>query len=321
MINKFESRHEQSRYPEYITKSFRYLLEQGNPETSSWPFVQELKEVRIKDDEKNKLSRIGRQIEWTDRNGGIGYLSSSAGHGRPKELLAAAYIASCFSEREISTQPVVVSVDEFYRFTPGNSSLVSKTKLFNEVAEEQNPEQDFALILTGFTESDIFTQEVLEQVPTQNNAGLDLLKRTEFGRELIYFAHKQLPLIIEQEKGDLGAVLKKIIGTQDGQEENARLLLVTGLLLQDMQAWQDLWYEGKQKGTPLYIVAPLSFHDAMNRLNLGWGHGGTDYSYRASCSLGNNNKPPFEDIELQNYHEQGLSAEEFERRIKPLLER
>lgn len=321
MIDTFESRHEQSRCPEYITESFRHLLEQGNPETSSCPFVQELKKVRIKDGEETKLRRIGRRIQWEDRNGGIGYLSSSTGHDRPKELLAAAYIAKCFSERKISTQAVVVPVDEFYRFTPGNSSLVGKTKIFNEVAEEQNPGQDFALILTGFTESDIFTQKVLEQVPTQNNAGLDIFKTTLFGKKLLKFATEQLPLIIEREKGDLNAVLKKIIGTQDGQEKNARLLLATGLLLQDRQAWQDLWYEGRKKGTPLYIVAPMSFHDAMNRLNLGWGHGGIDYSRRASYSLGDNNKPPLEEIELQNYHEQGVSAEEFERRIKPLLEK
>lgn len=321
MTDKFESQQDYSRHPEHITESFRGLLKQGNLETSSLSFVQELNTVEIQDNDNARLSKIGILIECQDRNAGVGYLSSSAKHDRQKELLTTAYVARCFREREIETLPLIVPVDQFYHFAQGNLSLVLKTSIFNEIAKEQNPGQNYALILTGFTDSDIFTQKVLEQVPTQDNAGLDISRKTEFGKELIDFARNQLPLIIEQEKGDLNAVLKRIIGTREGQDNNARLFLVTCLLLQDIQMWQNLWYESKGKGTPLYIVAPLYFHDAMNRLNYGWGQGVVDYRYKASCSLGDHREPPLEEeIVLQSYHEQGLPAEEFKRRIKPLLE-
>mgnify|MGYP001485686259 CR=1 FL=1 len=100
----------------------------------------------------------------------------------------------------------------------------------------------------------------------------------------------------------------------------SKLLLVTCLLLQDIQRWQDLWYENKVEGTPLYVVAPMVFHDAMNRLNASWGHGAFDYQYRAANSLGDNAKPLFEpNIELPNYREQGLSLEQFRQKVEEFL--
>lgn len=319
MVNEFKSDHEQSNWIEPILTEYRNLLKWGNLDTASCPFITELKRIELSEYEKKKLRIVGMKILLRKRNGGIGYLSSSSEHRRDKELKATLYITQCFREKDNPVQPIVVSIDEFYRFIPGNSSLVGKTQIFNEIAEKQNIEQDFALILSDFSGSNIFTQEILEQVPTQNNAGLDIREQTPFGNNLLEFATNQLPLLIKETKGDLNAVLRKIVGTEDWQED-AKLLLVTGLLLQDRQTWQNLWYERKEKGTPLYIVAPMNFHDAMNRLNLSWGHGVIDYRYRASCSLGDKDEPPLEDeIELKNYHEQGLSLEEFKRRIEPIL--
>lgn len=319
-----QSKHEQLYNPEHDIESFKHLLKQGNPDTSSWEFVQELKSVNIEDEEKNKMRTMGRLIQWQDKKGGIGYSSSSVKHNKSKELLTTAYVANCFIEREISTQPIVTPIDEFYKFIPGNSSLVAKTEIFNKIAKEQNPEENFAIILTDFAESDIFTPEILEQIPNQDNAGLNPMQKSEFGKKLWDFIRQQLPLIIQKEKGNLDAVLKQITGVQDSEEKNAKLLLATGLLLMDIQAWQNLWNESGNEETSLYIVAPMSFHDAMNRINLAWGHGVADYEYRASCSLGSNIRSPFEDInedeELQSYEKQGLSAEEFKQKIEPLLD-
>jgi len=320
MIDKFEPNPEQTRYPEYFIIGYRDLLNQGNLDESSIPFVGELKGVELSEDEEKRLQIVGRRILRAGENRGIGYLSSSSKHDRMKELNAASYIAQCFQEKDNPAQPLIVSIDSFYRFIPGNASLVRKTQIFDEIAQEQNPGQDFALILTDFSGSVIFTEEILGRVPTQDNAGMDIFHTTSFGNDLLKFAGGRLPLLIEEAKGDLSAVLQKITGSRDVLEEDAKLLLVTGLLLQDRQMWQNLLYEGRKRGTPLYIVAPMYFHDAMNRLNLGWGHGGTDYSYRASCSLGNESEPPLDDgVELKNYHDQGLSSEEFKRRIEPIL--
>jgi hypothetical protein len=321
MTNQFEYRPEQSKYPEHIYREYEELLSLGSLDTSPLEFVRELKEIKLSDDERYKLEIVGMRILLQDVNKGIGYLSSSSGYNREKELKAAYYIAKCFSKKNNPAQPVIVTIDGFYRFVPGNLSLVGKTLIFNEVATQQSPGRDFALILTDFTGSNIFTQKILEQIPTQDNAGLNIYKITPFGEKLLKFAKKQLPLLMVQEKGDLNAVLKRIIGGGDVQEENAKLLLATGLLLQDCQTWQNLWYESRGKGTPLYIVAPMIFHDAMNRLNLSWGHGAIDYNYRANCSFGAHNEPLFEDkVELRIYSEQGLRAKEFEERIGPLLE-
>ena len=62
----------------------------------------------------------------------------------------------------------------------------------------------------------------------------------------------------------------------------------------------------------------------MNRLNLYWGHGPIDYRVRASNMLGNLDEPLLEDkleseVELRDYHSQGLPLEEFQRRIEPIL--
>lgn len=304
--------------------SFKDLIDRS----SKWD--SKLNEVNLTDDEERRLKRLGLKIKYSvidGRNKGHGYISSSSGYDKEKELKLVSYVARCF--REGGVQPVVVSIDEFYRFYPVRLSLVRKTLTFDRIAENQQPEQDFAIILTGFTESAIFTQQILDQVPYQPNAGLDVSsERTQFGNDLLMFAARKLPSLIKKENGDLSAVLETIMKTGNFPEEDARLLLVTGLLLQDIQAWQDLWYEQKAwegkkpKGTSLYIVAPKSFHDAMNRLNIHWGHIAVDYRYRAANSLGNADEPPLEDTDVETrYYKQGISGEEFQRRIGPILDR
>lgn len=319
VLNKYESSPKQSLRPQYTLNEYETLLNQGNL-ASPFSLARKLEKIELNNDEQSRLTTAGRRILWHD-NTGFGYVSSSSMHNGAQELKVVSYIARCFQERKTNpAQPVIVSIDDFYRFIPGRASLVAKTQIFDEIAQEQNPEQDFAIILTGFSDSEIFTREILESIPTQNKAGLDVSETTPFGRELLDFATNQLQLLMEETKGDLNATLHELTKAGGSPEEDAKLLLVTGLLLQDRQTWQKLWYEGRKKGTSLYIVAPMSFHDAMNRLNLGWGHGVTDYSYRASCSLGNEGEPPLEDgVKLKNYHDQGLSSQEFQRRVEPIL--
>lgn len=307
----------QSERDREVMESFDALLEQGDVKTSPHSFVQEVRTVTPTAGERKKLRRIAIDLD-KDRNGGFGYVSSSSKHDRTKELLVTSHLADCFLKREVSTKPIIISVDDFYTFLSEQPSLVEKTRAFDRLTKITKPGQDFAIILSDFTGSKIFTEQILEQVPTQLNAGLELdneypLKK----RPLFDFATTRLPKLIEQEKGNLDTVLKIISGDQGEVEENARLLLATGLLLQDRQLWQQLRYET----TALYIVAPMNFHDAMNRLNKSWGFGDEDYSHRAHNALGNHDKPLLEEsVELKDYKEQGLSAEEFEKRVGPLLE-
>lgn len=319
MIELSES-NTQSRYPEYLIDEYRRFLDQQNLDNSSNPFVIGLKDKTLTEDEKKRLQRIERMILSLRVNKGFGYMSSSSNHNSEKEKKTTLFISNCFQEKTNPAQPLVVTIDEFYEFIPRKCSLVMKVVIFNDVATDQDPDQQFAIILTDFSNSKIFKQEILEQVPTQKNAGLRLDKETSFGKTLLKFARNQLPLLIEEENGNLVAVLERIIKITGREEKDVNLLLVTWLLLQDIQAWQTLWYENAKKGTPLYIVAPKSFHNAMNRLNLFSEHWWVDYSYRAWNSLGNEEQPLLEDdIDEFNYNEQGISSEEFQKRIEPIL--
>jgi len=302
-------------------KGYKELLSQGSLDNSSSPFITELRTIELSDTEREQLKISGRRILYFTSHKGFGFLSSSLSGNRKTELKTTAYIAECFSRNTNPAQPVIVSIDQFYKFVPGNPSLVQKTKIFNEIAKEQNPGKDFALIISNFTESNIFTKEVLEQIPTQHSAGLEQItsSSSNIGYALDNFSKTLLQRLLEKEKGDLNKVLIKIIEDGNTQENNAKLLLAAGLLLADRQTWQDLWYEMQTSGTPLYIIAPFIFHHAMNRLNFFWGHGNVDYEYRASASLGDNSDPPFEEPVNVSYHTGGLSTQVFESRIGPLL--
>lgn len=321
MIDQIEGS-KTSPWSKHILSEYEAILDQGSLDRASSAYVRQMRDLNLSEDEKRRLQSAGKYILWSEENRGFGYLSSSVSHVREEEVRAARYIADCFKAKESPVQPIVVLVDDFYHFIPGNPSLVSKTQIFDEIATEQQPSQDFAIILSGFTESRIFTQSTLKQVPYQGNAGIEPGKTTQFGNELLDFATKRLQSLIEENNGNLDVVLKQMSEAGNFPEDHVRLLLATSLLLQDMQKWQNLWYESRIKGTPLYIVAPMSFHDAMNRLNFGWGHGGLDYRYRASNSLGNNDKPPLENnVVTEEYYSQGLPSDDFQRKVGPILEK
>ena len=322
-----------------VELNFQELIRLGDLETSTDSFVTLVKrdfvrlEQRIKEVGSSQVGIHNAEYLKTIRmvqshfqlcetiNMGIGYLSSSVSHDQEKEVLTAAIVAELFQKHENGLKPIVLPIDLFYQYLPAILGLVEKTLTFNYDASQQGIK--YALLLTGFTKSKVFTEEVLTLVPTQTNAGLSLpySSMAEFGLHLYAFSEK-LPELMREESGKVSRGVRRIMGDNPALEDDAKLLVATGLLLQDKQTWQKLWYEGQDDGTPLFIVAPISFHHAMNRMNLGWGHGVCDYNYRARCSLGAPYTHLFGPITKPiNYHDMGLSSKEFQLKVEPLLEK
>ena len=299
------------------------LLIQADPATSSWPFVRQLMHVDLGVSQEcgQKLRPVRNAIIRTpDKT--YGYLSSSQGYDQNRELLAAALTGKFFSERAEGTIPLYVPIDEFYRFFPNNASLVSKVLRFHEECRQCGDSRQYALILTGFTASTVFTEAITQAIPQQKEAGLSGSDAgtDETGTMLLRFGTDRLSRLLESTRGDVDAARIQI-AREAAQEDDARLLLATGLLLQDRQSWQSLWGEAHTNGM-LCLVAPGCFHDAMNRLNAYWGHGGCDYRHRAT--LGHFEDPPLGDSGLTEErsasdHEGGLSRYEFRTRVGPLL--
>lgn len=310
------------------------LIDIGRVESSKHPFVKKVGFVKIPDEflKEEEVQRVLRPVQRTNNIRGFGYLSSSQNFDPDKELLWAAIISRSFrANNAFGATPLIIPIDTFYTFRPGILSLVDKTKMFNletkyseEIKKQFGEHPQFILILTGLTDSMIFNQQVLDQVPHQINAGLSIesgIKSPdqEFTNKLGHFYRDELAYLFTEKQGRVDKVLERL-AHRCKTREDANLLLIAGLLLQDRQRWQNLWYENQAKGgTPLYIIAPYSFHQAMNRLNIFWGHGSIDYHYRASCSLGAYIQPPGEDIPYARLEEQGLSFEEFSSRVTPYL--
>ena len=306
-------------------ETYTNLLKQSDIENSDVPFVRDLKNIKLSDKEKARFLQINLRINLQTDSGIFGYLSSSTDYDREKELKSATFVARCFTQKEDAcVKPVVVPIDNFFQFIPEETSLVIKTESFRRMNHIKDPNQDYALILTGFTDSTIFTEDVVKQVPTQENAGLKFLQETDFGKKLYSFAKGlKLKKIIENNNGDLKKTLEYLTDNGQFSKEDAQLLLVTSLLLADAQNWQNLIFkQERQIHTALYIVAPQPFHNAMIRLNLNWGNGEDEYSYRAIGSLGatllENDK---QKNQMGRHLKGGLSAEEFERKIAPILNR
>ena len=287
-----------------LIKLGNFDCSQKLPDLTTWPEFDE-----------SRLMIARKRITGISENGGIGYFASSTSVDLEKESLSVAIVVNYFRKKSSSIKPLVIPVDDFYLYHLENTSLVVKTKKFNDVIK--NSGKDYVIILSGFSQSIIFSQSTLEDIPSQYEAQVYGSKLNNFGNKLMKFSDAMNRMFLEKKSIDnvLNHVSKEGAHTND-----AKLLLATSLLLQDCQKWQSLWYEGEEKGTSLYIVAPASFHDAMNRLNIFWGHSLGDYNYRASCSLGNNNEPLFcENYQSTNYTKQGLSSKEFKLRVEHLL--
>ena len=231
--------------------------------------------VETKKDFVEALRQLESRITLSNRRGGIGYLSSSLRHNVEREKLWTALAAKWFSQNEY--HPLIVPIDAIYNLNPGGSlSLVRKVLLLDSISKQDAQGRTYAVILTGVSQSGIFTEEILDRVPDQAS----LRSRPALYADLLEFSGEPLHVLIS--RGPQGIA----------NSHQVRLALGTSLLLQDRQTWQDLWYERSMNGgVPLYIVAPKKFHDAMNRLNEDWGHTLHDYHKRASYSLGSYDVP------------------------------
>lgn len=303
--------------------SIQDLISLGGLGSSNNLFVQEVEELLPQVERKAKqvtgfkraiVKRLELDLEnrLAQNPKGFGYLSTNkTNDNRDNEIFFSALVAKYFQNAGIT--PLVIPIDSFYSYTPGNTSLVAKVAIFNEGTNSQ-----YGIILSGFSDSAIFTQKILEQVPHQFNAGLEMYQAAEpeigrFVKQLKDFT-EQVRFLVGRCNGDINKVLDKMT-LPDVDRNDAQLLLAVSLLLADQQTWQGLWFEGKQRGTPLFIVAPQSFHDAMNRLNRSWGHGGLDYSYRADY-LG---KFELRRDDPESYEKLGLDFETFKQKVKPFF--
>lgn len=321
----------------------------GDLETSSHPYVAEVRntlnnlEKRLSEASSGLItSPSDRTIKrimapmalMTRKPRGFGFVASSFEHNKSMETLWAAIIAKAFMESGINFHPIVMPVDEYYRYMPSYLSIVGKTTEISERKRRDNSGRPYAMVLTGFTNSVVFRQDVLQEMPNQYEIYGDSVtgrKPISVVKEFEEFSTYASERIFGEQKGSLNGVINAL--SKEGSKKDAELLLCSVLLLHDCQMWQNLWYECKE-GIPLYIVAPFEFHESMDRINLNWGHGALDYSYRAQF-LRANRYPPIsvadgklkdeleylEEEESELIYKRGLKGAEFEARIKPILEK
>jgi len=318
---------------EDLIDTFYKLIKAGTIDNSSDPFRLEVSEKIRKISEeglKNKtrsLRLMETFITNADIKSGYGIISSSPDHDFEKETLATAYVASIFIRYKQEYQlPLIFNIDDIYSLPPYEPSLVGKIIFFEHLRKSFESEKKYLIILTGLSRSKIFEEKILNQVPNQENARLTYhfvsdpssYPNIEFGEKLYEFSNR-LPQLFLQKKGVINEIMTEIKKNKNEVDDKGlKLLMVTGLLLQDRQRWQTLWFEGQDSGTFLFIVAPSSFHHAMNRLNAMWGHGAYDYFARASLKLPD---PIFEESASNvSYERQGLNSENFIKLTKPWLD-
>ena len=320
----------------------------GDLETSSNPYVAEVRDT-LNNLEK-RLSEASSGLITCPHDGiikrvtiplrlqaqkphGFGYVASSFEHDKSMETLWAAIIAKAFMDSELNFHPIIMPIDEYYKFVPSYLSIVGKTTEISERKMRDNSGRPYAMVLTGFTESVIFRQDVLQKMPNQYEVYGDGISKKPISiiKTFEEFSQYTTEGLFTANKGILKDILEAL--AKGVKKEDAELLLCSVLLLHDCQMWQNLWYEQKE-GIPLYIVAPFSFHETMDRMNISWGHGALDYTYRAQ-SLRANRYPPIsvvdgklkdelkysEEEDPEVFQRKGLSGAEFEARIKPILDK
>ncbi len=264
-------------------------------------FVEQVVEYTEKVDETlTKLSRgvidsvlhedvddLVARIEWCGQSG-HGYLASSLKSDFESEVLWTSVVVNAFSNAGF--QSVIFPIDDFYSYLPKVSGICQKLSCLTQDKLATEPQSKYAVILSDFSSSQVFTDNTLKLVPFQNNA-----ESFEFKNRAKYIC----PLI--GRTGSLELSLSEItnmLGDSEEHKQNAQLLLCCSLLLDDAEAWQSLWYESQgNKGIPLFIVAPKLYHDAVNRLNYFCGHGVMDYEYRAGNKLGAHKVPIFDVVD------------------------
>jgi len=304
----------------------RELVKLGDVENPSTKFVEDVVEALNDLDTKITEMSLGKvtgyntkvveyivsPVEWTSRVGGFGFLSVSD-HNYTEEVIWTAIAVKAFQGSDANLHPLVVSIDDFYSFLSGQPSLPMKTQFFSDENLRDDHQRPYAIILSDFSSSGIFTRDNLEEIPLQKTLGLGpFYKPTDLGQRFFQFAKYEIPRMLEEHKTIEGVVN---IMSQNSDEEDVKYLMCSSLLL-DPGNWQSLWYESRE-GVPLYVVAPIVFHSAVDNLNEFLGHGQNDYSYRARNSLGGNKQPGFSIVDGQLKTHDDLALEAVQRLDQP----
>ena len=242
-------------------------------------------------------------------DGGYGFLAPSFHVDASLEVTATAAIAKAMQESE--KKPLIVTFDEFYRdLARKQGSIVGKMKVLKALLETRK--ERYGVIVTGMSESTLFSESALNDVPTQQT--FDRWLQTDddaqeaFARCRIAVSDLFLRQIAEGALPRVDSVLAAM------PKADRDLLFATLILSLDQQLWQDLWWEGQaKKGPTLFIIAPTVFHAAMVRFNQSHGHGHEDYLRRATYLSSGLFSPA--DRDVQPELSQGVSLEEFQERV------
>lgn len=307
------------------------LVALADPETSTNSFVQEVAALVNKSALENELRQLSegqivsmddqritnplKRFNWglqKERPSGIGYLTSSQHHDRRLEVF---WTALCYylAKRE-GFHPLVVPVDAMYSYRPDCApALPNKIRYQLSDMDGVMFHQDkdpYLILLSGFADSVVFDEATLQKVPQQGN-----MPPSDTFND---FCSYKLCELLGHHKA-LAKLVEAMAANKKDRTEDIKLTIATALLAANGQSWQMLCYQSKH-GIPLYIVAPQSFHAAMNRLNALLGHGAHDYHYRADNSLGANDHAlvalrdgkivEAEDMPPINHFKGGISKEE-----------
>ncbi len=241
--------------------------------------ISELKPLKNFESLQTVVSELEFMLFNNRKNSGYGYISTSPNFDEKTELFWTALTYKCFSAGN-SFQPLIIKIDDFYDYAPQNNSLILKTRiLLDEIGRDK-----YALILSGFTSSKIFKENLLKQLPTyrklalknqgkQFNPDEDPDELTEFAQDFRQFNTKLSELIAKHK--DIRLVrseLSKFLSTED-----AELLIISNLLMANTD-WQALWFD---INIPTVIVAPYEFNHAMARMDQYYDYSPFDYVIRA----------------------------------------
>jgi hypothetical protein len=278
-------------------------------------------------------------ISLRSKRCGPGFVSTSLKTNPVLENAWTRAAVKAFEQSDMNATPLVVPVDTFYSYAPGEISLVEKVKYFNMEVESSGTAERYALVLGGFSRSAVFTGEALEAVPFQKTAGLLLQGESKFGALIDGSDWRSLVRSSLAKSGSIEGALALLVAlnSEQGTETARRVghLLCMTLVLGDKQQWQDLWYSSSlEQGAAFFIVGPQTYHEAQCRLNFFWGHGQQDYHSRAIGGLGGMLLPAFDidgdgnvllEEDLRKLHpegdftKRGLSAAQLETDYLPLL--
>lgn len=200
-----------------------------------------------------------------------------------QESQVARYFQRIFQQNtEFYEEPLVVSIDDFFNDDGRwDFSICNKVlKLNNKDRKEKK--KSCPILLWWISESQLFTSDIINKLPSQ-----DIVDKNPLFIEFKELLERMLSIYTFH---DLTAILDILTEWWDDSDNAkkvaAKIVLATFILSHDSNGWQNLWYEWHSSPNNwLIIIAPLSFHQAKNRLNKFWWHWGHDYSIRRTLPV------------------------------------